>query len=248
MQSTPALKNIFYNEDCVSGCKTHLPSNSVDLIITDPPFGIDGDKIERLYSRDSGKVAGKYVEVAKSDYFKFSCAWIEQADRILRPGGSLYIVSGYTNLLEVMASLRRTQLTERNHLIWKYPFGVYTSKKYVSSHYHILYYVKRPLKKVTFNTNCRAQSTADSYRDREDVFYIKKEYKTNEIHYTNQLPTELLSKLILYSSNEGDLICDMFLGSFSTAKVATMLGRRTVGFEISPETFETFKPKETLCT
>jgi site-specific DNA-methyltransferase (adenine-specific) len=53
----------------------------------------------------------------------------------------------------------------------------------------------------------------------------------------NELPVRLLTKIIQYSSNEGDLICDFFLGSFSTAKVAIGLNRRACGFEKSETAF-----------
>ena len=54
----------------------------------------------------------------------------------------------------------------------------------------------------------------------------------------NELPSELLEKIIQYSSNEGDLVCDLFLGGFSTAMAAIGLNRRATGFEISTAMFE----------
>ena len=182
-------------------------------------------------------------ELIVEEYADFSAAWIEQAARILRPGGSIYIVSGYTNLTHILNALRATCLDEVNHIIWKYNFGVYTRRKYVSSHYHILYYVK-PGGRVTFNTHCRygagEKDDAGSlnYRDREDVWIINREYKPGQKKNKNELPTNLLTKLIQYSSNEGDLVCDLFLGSFSTAKVAIGLNRRAMGFEKSNVAFD----------
>jgi site-specific DNA-methyltransferase (adenine-specific) len=135
-------------------------------------------------------------------------------------------------------------LEELNHIIWKYNFGVYTKTKYVSSHYHILFY-KKPGKRHTFNTYARYGALEKSedggrlnYRDREDVWIINREYKPGQIKNKNELPTALLSKMIRYSSNEGDLICDLFLGGFSTAKVAIGLNRFATGFEISQKAYE----------
>src|SRR5690348_2743055 len=123
---------VLVNADCVKGALRHLPDASVDLIITDPPYGIEGDRLHRHYNRDERFVIGGYVEVEKQAYNAFSRAWIAQAERVLRPGGQIYIVSGYTNLYDVLDALRGTSLVEINHLIWKYNFGVYTSRKYVS--------------------------------------------------------------------------------------------------------------------
>jgi len=234
----------FYNEDCIEGCKKHVPDNSVDLIITDPPYGIAGDQLHKHYNRKEGFVLDGYIEVPAEEYADFSIAWIQQAARILRPGGTLYVVSGYTNLIHILNALRVTTLKEVNHIIWKYNFGVYTRRKYISSHYHILYCVK-PGREVTFKTNSRygaAERDDDdgslNYQDRQDVWIINREYKPGQRKNKNELPRKLLIKLIQYSSNEGDLVCDLFLGSFSTAKAAIGLNRRAMGFEKSKVAFD----------
>lgn len=235
---------MFYNEDCISGAKKYLADNSIDLIVTDPPYGISGDKLDKHYNRNEDNVISGYVELAETDYPKFSLAWIKEAERVLKPGGSIYIVSGYTHLRHILNALAETSLEERNHIIWKYNFGVYTKTKYVSSHYHILYYTK-PFGKVTFNTYAfYADSEKDeaggslNYQDREDVWIINREYKPGQIKNKNELPKSLLTKIIMYSSNPDDMVCDFFLGSFSTAKVAIGLGRNACGFEINKNAFD----------
>ena len=238
----------FINADCVAGAIAHLGDASVDLIVTDPPYGIEGDRLHRHYNRDERFVDDGYVEVDAREYREFSRAWIAQAERVLRPGGQLYVISGYTNLFDVLGALRETRLRELNHIIWKYNFGVYTSSKFVSSHYHILYYAK-PGGKRTFNLQARfaLDDTADgggsrNYRDREDVWIINREYKPGQRKNKNELPKALLQKMIAYSSNEGDLVCDFFLGGGSTAAVAIGMNRRFIGFEISARTFRSRVP------
>lgn len=234
---------MFWNESCIEGSKKHIKDNSIDLIITDPPFAIQGDKLHKHYNRDESKVIDGYVEIPKDQYPDFSIDWIQQAERILKPGGSMYIVSGWTNLKDILIALDETNLEQVNHLIWKYNFGVYTKRKYVSSHYHILYCVK-PGKKSTFNTYCRfnkderENGRSLNYKDLEDVWIINREYKHGEVKNKNQLPSALLKKMIEYSSKPGDLVCDMFSGSFSTAKMAIELGREACGFEINQKAFE----------
>ena len=244
ISNTKNKKYRFFNEDCISGCQKQIEDNSVDLIITDPPYGIQGDTLDKHYNRDESNVIDGYVEVPSSNYPQFSEDWIKQAERILKPGGSIYIVSGYTNLVHILNALGKTRLEEKNHLIWKYNFGVYTKTKYISSHYHILFYTKKG-KRHTFNTFARyadheksEQGGSCNYSDREDVWVINREYKPGKIKNKNELPTQLLIKLIQYSSNQGDLICDLFLGSFSTAKVAKGLNREAVGFELNKSAFD----------
>lgn len=239
----------FYNTDCIAGAVEHLPDNSVDLIITDPPYGINGERLHQHYNRDEQFVVDGYVEVPVAQYNDFTHQWVKQAERALRPGGSIYIVSGYTNLYDVLDALRATKLTEVNHLVWKYNFGVFTSRKYVSSHYHILYYEK-PGGRRTFNLQSRFATNeahdeggSSNYRDREDVFIINREYKPGQEKNKNELPWELLKKLMQYSSNEGDLVCDFFMGGCSTAAVAIGMKRRFVGFELSKPTFKSRVPQ-----
>ena len=233
----------FYNLDAVEGCRRYLPDQSVDLIITDPPYGIEGDTLDKHYNRDEGWVLEGYVEVPAAEYGVFTKEWIEQAERILRPGGQMYVVSGYTNLYHILSALRESSLIEINHIIWKYNFGVYTTRKFVSSHYHILYYAK-PGGDRTFNVEARYGLTEKdvrgrslNYQDREDVWVINREYQPGKRKNKNALPSTLLMKIMQYSSREGDRVADLFMGGFSTAKVAIELNRTFVGFEISSSLF-----------
>ncbi len=236
--------NTFYNGDCITGAATYISDNSVDLIITDPPYGISGDGLHKHYNRNENFVISGYVEIPQEEYAGFSRRWISEAERVLRPGGSIYIVSGYTNLVDILVALRQTSLREINHIIWKYNFGVFTRRKYISSHYHILFYEK-PGGKRTFNLESRfglVEKTMEdrslNNADREDVWAIGREYKPGRLKNKNELPAELLIKMIQYSSNEGDLVADFFLGGFSTARAAIGLNRRATGFEIARNLFD----------
>ena len=232
-----------YPSDCIKGSREFIRDNSVDLIITDPPYGIEANKLHRHYHRHEDKILEGYVEIPQEKYASFSKKWIREADCVLRPGGSLYIISGYSNLADILNALQKTTLEEKNHIIWKYNFGVHTQKKYISSHYHILYYTKAG-GKVTFDTYTRygpdeknLNNGSLNYQDREDVWYINREYKPGEIRNKNELPTELLIKIMQYSSKEGDSVTDFFLGGFNTAKVAIGLNRNIIGFEINKKSF-----------
>ena len=241
-----------YNEDCITGAKKYIKDDSVDLIITDPPYGINGDSFGKHYNRDNNQVLKGYKEVSNEEYPDFTRRWIKQAERVLRPGGSIYIISGYSQLVHILNALQENPtLKEINHLIWSYNFGVYTKKKFVSSHYHILYYVKKGGEK-TFNTYSRYGHTekdkdkkSENYKDRIDVFDIPKNFERGKKKVINKLPEELITKLVQYSSNEGDVVCDFFLGGFTTATVALKLNRKIVGFEKSKSIFKHFSKRVT---
>jgi len=233
-----------YCTDCVEGSLKKMQASSVDLIICDPPFGIGESSFGRYYNRDNSNVIEGYVEIPDK-YDVFSMEWIGAAKRILKDNGSMYIVSGWTNLADVLNAVNRNNLFVINHIIWKFNFGVFTRKKFVTSHYHILYVKKNKKSKVTFNKSCRFSSEQkDSsggslvYQDMEDVWNINKEYHRGVQKNSNKLPESLVAKMIQYSSNEGDVVCDFFLGNFTTAIVAKKLKRIPCGFEINKASFD----------
>jgi len=234
-----------WNEDCVEGSKKRIADASVDLIICDPPFGINESTFDDIYKRNKKDVLDGYVEAPENsqDYYNFTKNWMSQAYRILKPSGTFYIISGWSHLKEILVSADELKLLTLNHCIWKFNFGVNTTTKFVTSHYHVLRFAKT--EKVIFNTYCRfgpQEKSKDKksllYGDLEDVFIINKEYIQNETKNKNKLPEELIQKLILYSSNEGDLVCDFFMGNFTTATVANGLGREVIGFELNKHSYD----------
>lgn len=235
-----------WNDDCIEGSKKHLKDNSIDLIICDPPFGINETSFHKHYNRDESTIIEGYVEAPK-DHAKFTLDWIEQAKRILKQDGTFYIISGWSNLKDILVAIDTHGLFLLNHCIWKFNFGVNTSKKFVTSHYHVLRCSKEV--NVKFNTFCRfgPQEKDDNgssllYQDLEDVFVINKEFSPGEVKNKNKLPTELIQKLVLYSSNENDEVCDFFMGNFTTAHVAHGLGRKVSGFEMNENSFNANVP------
>jgi site-specific DNA-methyltransferase (adenine-specific) len=238
------MKFEIYNEDCVTGSEKYIDNESVDLIIADPPFGLNESTFEKHYNRKEENVLGGYVE-APIDYYRFTEAWMKQAKRILKDNGSMYVVSGWTNLRNVLNVIADLEFHVINHLIWRFSFGVFTKAKFVTSHYHILYLKKSKKAKVKFNTNCRYSGNDRDengrsllYKDLEDVWNIKKEYQPGKIKNRNKLPDKLVEKMILYSSAPGDVIFDPFLGNFTTAFVAHKHGRIPMGFEINKVAYD----------
>jgi len=229
-----------FNAECQTAL-TNFKKGSVDLIICDPPFGIQETKFEQHYKRKDNVIEG-YQE-APEDYYKFSTEWISTAKDLLQPNGGMYIISGWSNSDIIGRVLREQKLFVVNKLIWFFDFGPNTSKKFVSSHYEIYHVIKNKTAKPTFNNHCRYGSQEKCcdksllYADKLSVWAINKEYKQGEKKNQNKLPEELIKKMIQYSSNEGDVVCDFFLGNFTTAIVAKKLGRIPAGYEINKKMF-----------
>jgi site-specific DNA-methyltransferase (adenine-specific) len=80
------------------------------------------------------------------------------------------------------------------------------------------------------------------YQDLEDVFVIAKDYAPDQVKNQNKLPEELIKKLILYSSNPGDMVCDFFMGNFTTAYMALGLKRNVCGYELNQQAYDYHMP------
>jgi site-specific DNA-methyltransferase (adenine-specific) len=216
------VDKIHYKE-CIAGM-SKLPDNSIDVLVADPPFGIDFNGKEAIYNRDETLVVEGYHEI-EGDYSDFTHAWISKIPRILKETGSAWIFSGWTNLSSVLNAVESTDLTLVNHIIWKYQFGVFTRRKFVSSHYHLLFLVKNP-KKYYFNKIQHYPL---------DVWDIKRTYLKGEMKNGRKLPENLVMRCIDFTSRPGNLVLDPFMGNATTAVASKGSYRHYLGFEINPE-------------
>lgn len=217
----PFEVNQIQYQDCIKGMKK-IPSNSIDLIIADPPFGISFNGKEQQYNRKSDYVIDGYVEVSEG-YDLFSKEWILELARIMKQKASLYIVSGWSHLNEILNALKKTNLKIINHIIWKFQFGNFTKHRFVSSHYHILFCVKNE-KSYFFNKYLYYP---------EDVWEIPRDFQQKTFKNGTKLPVELIQKMIQFSSKPGDLVLDPFMGNATTAITAKSLFRHYYGFELN---------------
>jgi site-specific DNA-methyltransferase (adenine-specific) len=208
-------------DECITGMEK-MPGECVDLVIADPPFGIDFSGKGSAYNRDSDLVVDEYQEI-DTDYRKFTKDWMAALQKIMKSHSSAYVFSGWNHLEDVLYGARSAKLTTINHAIWKYQFGVFTKKKFVTSHYHVLLLVKNP-NKYYFNK-------MEHYP--LDVWDIKRKYNKGEKKNATTLPTDVIKKCIEFSSKPGDLVFDPFMGMATTAVVAKGTWRHYYGFELN---------------
>jgi len=235
--------NTVHNQDCLEGMR-RIAASSVDLVVTDPPFAIEFKARRTNYNRTASRVLEGYNEISREDYPEFTLNWMAEVHRVLKSSGSMYVFSGWNNLRDILNAIEQTGFTVVNHLIWKYQFGVVTRRKYVTSHYHCLYACKNERERRFFPFCRYGKDARDDrgrslhYRDKEDVWVINREYWSGDRKTPTKLPAELIEKILMYSSEEGDLVLDPFLGSGQVAVIARKLGRNYIGFEIVREYFE----------
>jgi|TARA_B100001750_G_scaffold43203_1_gene31506 site-specific DNA-methyltransferase (adenine-specific) len=226
-----------------------VPKNKVDLVITDPPFAINFRAKKANYNRKQSRVLEGYNEISPENYYDFTLEWMSQVHRILKESGSMYLFSGWNNLKEILMAIDDVGFHIVNHIIWKYQFGVVTKNKYVTSHYHCLYVCKNDKKRKFFPFK-RFSKDAKSedghslhYKDKEDVWEIKREYWTGDKKTPTKLPAEIIEKILFYSSKKNDIVLDPFLGSGQVAMVSKMHGRQFCGFEIVKDYYKFAKKR-----
>lgn len=235
--------NNIYNLDCIQGMKL-IPDETIDLVITDPPFAIEFKAKRSNYNRNSNRVLEGYNEIPQKEYYPFTLNWMKEVYRILKETGSMYVFSGWNNLKHILNALDEVGFITVNHIIWKYQFGVVTNRKYITSHYHCLYVCKNEQRRKFYPYARYRKEAKDSfgrslhYQDKEDVWYIPREYWTGDIKTPTKLPAELIKKILQYSSEENDIVLDPFLGSGQVAVVAKMMNRQYLGFEIVKEYYQ----------
>ena len=240
--------NSIYNCHCIQGMNS-IPKNKIDLVITDPPFAINFRAKKANYNRKQSRVLEGYNEIPSENYYDFTIEWMSQVHRILKESGSMYLFSGWNNLKEILMAIDDVGFHLVNHIIWKYQFGVVTKNKYVTSHYHCLYVCKNDKKRKffpfkRFSKNAKSEDGHSlHYKDKEDVWEIKREYWTGDTKTPTKLPAEIIEKILFYSSKKNDVVLDPFLGSGQVAVVSKMHGRQFCGFEIVKDYYKFAKKR-----
>jgi len=216
---------------------------SIDHLITDPPFGIELKSNQSSYNRKDDNVIGGYIEWSKEDYFSNMNALLSSAARVCKSTANIIIFSSWNNLPIFFKAFNNRWIKDiynyQGNIVWKYQFGV-RNNSIITGHYHIHWLTFRTNKKPIFNRDCRYPPISEenkrlSYADRYSVWNIKKKYRRNVRKYTTELPSELCDKLIQYFTNEGDIVLDPFAGAGNIAVAAKKYERLPLSIELNHE-------------
>lgn len=223
------------NTVLVGDCLKLFPqvrTQSVDLIVADPPFNI-GYGYDR---HDDSMSAAAYSE--------FTDRWLRECYRVLASHGSIYVCIGDDYAAEVRLAMDAAGFKRRNWIIWHYTFGVHNTQKFGRDHTHVLYYTKSK-SNFTFNSDqIRIESERQRLGDPRacphgrvpgDVWTIPRlvgnaKERTDHPCQMNSLVVE---RMVKASSDPGDVVLDPFAGSGTSLAVAKKLGRNYLGFELS---------------
>ncbi|MDJ0641049.1 MAG: site-specific DNA-methyltransferase [Paracoccaceae bacterium] len=236
----PALPvDTILDGDCVEVMRS-LPEASVDLIFADPPYNLQlkGE----LHRPDNSKVDAVDDHWDQFDslkvYDRFTRDWLAAASRLLKPDGAIWVIGSYHNVFRLGAELQNQGFWILNDVVWRKsnPMPNFRGKRLTNAHETLIWASKGEGAKYTFNYEA-LKALNEGIQMRSDwVLPIctgherLKDAKGDKAHPT-QKPEALLHRVILGTTNPGDVVLDPFFGTGTTGAVAKMLGRSWIGIE-----------------
>ena len=225
--------------DCLAEL-AKLPSASVDMVFADPPYNLQlaGDLMRPNNTRVDGvdDAWDKFQNFAAYD--SFCQAWLTECRRILKPDGAIWVIGSYHNIFRLGTILQDLGFWIQNDVIWRKvnPMPNFRGKRYTNAHETLIWAGRDQKARVTFNYESLKASNDDLQMRSDWLFPIcsgperLKDDGGRKAHPT-QKPEALLHRIILGSTNPGDIVLDPFFGSGTTGAVAKRLGRRFIGIE-----------------
>jgi len=242
--------------DCVEVLKK-LPNNSVDLIFADPPYNLQLNG--ELWRPNQTKVDAVNDEWDKftnfEEYDNFCKEWIKECKRVLKPNGTIWIIGSYHNIFRIGKIIQDVGLWILNDILWikTNPMPNFKGTRFNNAHETLIWASKDKNSRYTFHYKTM-KAFNDDLQLRSD-WYIplcngRERVKVNgKKAHSTQKPEALLYRIIISTSNPGDIVLDPFMGSGTTGAIAKKLGRNFIGIEkedfyikIANERIEKAKP------
>lgn len=231
--------NSIYQGDCVEVMRK-LPQGSIDMIFADPPYNMQlrGD----LHRPDNSKVDAvddhwdQFSSYA--EYDQFTREWLTEAKNLLSDDGSIWVIGSYHNIFRVGAIMQELGFWILNDVIWRKsnPMPNFRGRRFTNAHETMIWAAKSEKSKYHFNYDAM-KTMNDDVQMRSDwtipICNGSERLKTDdgEKGHTTQKPEALLYRVMMASSQTGDVILDPFFGSGTTGAVAKKLGRNFIGIE-----------------
>jgi len=239
-KSAPALPlNTILDGDCIE-VMNGLPEASVDLIFADPPYNLQlKGELHRPDNSQVDAVDDAWDQFSSfAAYDQFTQQWLAAARRLLKPGGAIWVIGSYHNIFRVGAELQNQGFWILNDVVWRKsnPMPNFRGKRLTNAHETMIWASKEEGGKYTFNYEA-LKALNEGIQMRSDwVLPIctgherLKDANGDKAHPT-QKPESLLHRILVGSTNPGDVVLDPFFGTGTTGAVAKMLGRDFIGIE-----------------
>ncbi len=229
--------------DCIEAMNA-LPEASIDLIFADPPYNLQlKGNLHRPNNTMVDAVDDAWDQFDSfGAYDAFTRAWLKAAHRLLKPHGAIWVIGSYHNIFRVGAALQDQGYWILNDVVWRKsnPMPNFRGKRLTNAHETMIWASKAEGAKYTFNYEA-LKALNEGVQMRSDwVLPIcnggerLKDDKGEKAHPT-QKPEALLHRVLVASTNPGDVILDPFFGTGTTGAVAKKLGRDFIGIEREAE-------------
>jgi site-specific DNA-methyltransferase (adenine-specific) len=245
MESSGLFVDQAINGDCIE-VLSGLPACSVDLIFADPPYNLQ--LRNDLWRPNSTRVDGVDDEWDRfssfAEYDAFTRQWLAACRRVLKDTGTIWVIGTYHNIYRVGAILQELGFWILNDVVWvkSNPMPNFRGVRFTNAHETLLWAQKVRGGRYTFNHHAMKALNGD-LQMRSDwrlpLCMGKERIRVNgKKAHTTQKPERLLERVILSSSNPGDLVLDPFFGTGTTGAVARHYRRHWIGIERKPEYVE----------
>jgi DNA modification methylase len=216
-----------------------FPAKSIDLIFADPPYNLQLS--QELYRPNMTRVDGVDDAWDRFDsvreYDEFTRAWLSACRRVLKDNGTIWVIGSYHNIYRVGAIMQDLGYWFLNDIAWikSNPTPNFRGVRFTNAHETLLWAQKKKNARYTFNHHAM-KALNDGLQMRSDwhlpVCGGKERLRVGgaKVHPT-QKPEALLYRVILSSSNPGDVVLDPFFGTGTTGAVAKKLQRHWIGIE-----------------
>ena len=231
--------NVIIQGDCIAEM-AQLPDRSVDMIFADPPYNLQlgGD----LFRPEGSRVDAVDDDWDKFDslsaYDDFTRDWLEQARRILKDDGTIWVIGSYHNIYRVGALLQDADFWILNDIVWRKsnPMPNFRGTRFTNAHETLLWCAKDEKARYTFNYRAM-KALNDDLQMRSDWYLPicagaeRVKGRDGAKAHPTQKPEALLYRILLACTKPGDVVLDPFFGTGTTGAVARRLGRRWIGIE-----------------
>ncbi|MEM9061723.1 MAG: site-specific DNA-methyltransferase [Pseudomonadota bacterium] len=225
--------------DCISAMKT-LPDASVDLIFADPPYNLQlkGD-LHRPNNSLVDAVDDAWDQFDSfAAYDRFTREWLTQAKRLLKPNGAIWVIGSYHNVFRLGTALQDLGYWILNDVVWRKtnPMPNFRGKRLTNAHETLIWAAPHESAKPTFNYDALKELN-DGLQMRSDWLLpicsggerLKGEDGAKA--HPTQKPEALLHRVLVGTTEVGDVVLDPFFGTGTTGAVAKRLGRKWIGIE-----------------
>ncbi|MBV8682439.1 MAG: site-specific DNA-methyltransferase [Caulobacteraceae bacterium] len=226
--------------DCIEEM-SRLPERSVDLVFADPPYNLQlGGELLRPDNSRVDAVDEDWDRFASFEaYDEFTTAWLAACRRVLKDDGALWVIGSYHNIFRVGRAVQDQRFWILNDIVWRKanPMPNFKGTRFSNAHETLIWAAKmRGARRYAFNYDAMKMAN-DEIQMRSDWSLpicsgeerVKDE--TGAKAHPTQKPEALLHRVLLASTQPGDVVLDPFFGVGTTGAAARRLGRRFIGIE-----------------